>query len=490
MVVTRFAPSPTGSLHIGGVRTALYAFALARKNQGRFFLRIEDTDQNRFVLGSEAEIEKMLKAFGLHYDEKFKQSERLEKYQKYAKQLVQLGHAYYCFSTKEELEEMRNKAKEAGKNFVFRSPYRDLDVTEAEKRVAAGEPYVIRQKLPENHVVVFDDPVQGTMSFNTNDIDETVLLKSDGFPTYHLAVVIDDHEMQVSDVFRGVEWLPSLPKHVLLYKAFGWEMPVITHLPVILDPDGGKLSKRRGAVSAVGFLEEGYLPEAIINFLMLLGWSAPITYEHGEKEQEFFTLDAFVNMFSMKDLNKASPVFNRDKLLWFNQKYIQNLTADELSNKFIAWLQEYGKKDLDLLKSHIIKIGPDQLQKILLLEQTRIKMFSELPSAIAFYFEHNGGLVLNGYKQTKQMSDKVIQDFLNSYIQFLENYAHELNEMSHEIWETFVRDYAEKNELKAGSLFMLLRLAVTDSPFSPPLFEVMQILGKIEVVKRLKKYLQ
>lgn len=490
MVVTRFAPSPTGSLHIGGVRTALYAYALAKKAQGKFILRIEDTDQTRLVSGSEVEIEEMLTAYGLPWEEKYKQSERLAMYKKAAEELVEKGAAYYCFATKEELETVRNDNKLNGMHSVFRSPYRDMDLATAKKLVAEGKPYVIRQKMPDNHAIVFDDPVQGTMSFNSNDIDEGVLLKTDGFPTYHLAVVVDDHDMNVTHVFRGVEWLPSVPKHVLLYKAFGYEMPVITHLPVILDPDGGKLSKRRGAVSAKGFLAEGYLPEAILNFLMLLGWSAPIKYEHGAKEQEFFSLNEFIEMFEMHDLNKASPVFNREKLIWFNQKYIQNLSADELSNKFTTWLKAYANTpELQELSAEIIKAGPDMLQKILLLEQSRVKILSEIPVAIKFYFKHQGGLNLLDSKQTKKLSSDSVKAYLKEYADFVSAFEGELSEMSHETWETFTRNYAEKTAEKAGSLFMALRLVITDSPFSPPLFEVMQILGKNETIRRIQTYL-
>jgi len=485
MVITRFAPSPTGLMHIGGIRTALFAYALAKHENGKFFLRIEDTDQKRFVEGAEQDIEDMLLEYGLPYEGKFKQSERLQFYKEYAEKLIQSGDAYYCFSTVEEIAEMRKKANEEKKNFVFRSPYRDLPLVEAQKKIAKGEKYVIRQKLPENHVVVFDDGVQGTMSFNTNDVDETVLLKSDGFPTYHLAVVVDDTLMGVTHVFRGVEWLPSVPKHVLLYKALGIEMPVISHLPLILDPDGGKLSKRKGSVSARGFLIEGYLPEAILNFLMLLGWSSSKKYEHGEKEKELFTLQDFVDEFSISDINKHSPVFNREKLLWFNHKYIQALTPDQLTNKFLNWLNKYSE-DKDL-KPEIIKAGPDYLQKALLLEQERIHIWSDLLDVLKPFYFHKGNCNLLDSKQTKKLTKDVIKDLIESLISFLEN--EDLSKMEHEKWEMFIRDYADRSEQKAGALFMCVRLALLETPFSPPLFDVMKVLGKEEVLNRLKKYI-
>lgn len=486
MIVTRFAPSPTGSLHIGGIRSALISYALARHSNGKFFLRIEDTDRNRFVDGSEKEIEDMLKLFGLDYDEKYKQSERLEIYKEYAIKLVESGNAYYCFHTKEEIDEMRKKAHDEKKTFVFRSTYRDLPIDEAKKMIDEGKKYVIRQKLPDNHVVVFDDGIQGVMSFNTNDIDETVLLKSDGFPTYHLAVVVDDHLMNVTHVLRGVEWLPSVAKHVLLYKAFGFEMPVIGHLPVILDPEGGKLSKRKGSVSAIGFIKEGYLPEAILNFLMLLGWASPVKYEHGEKEREIFSLKDFIDLIELKDVNKHSPVFNRDKLKWFNQKYIQSLSADNLTNRFINWFKDYSK-DIEL-KEYILKIGPDKLQKILLLEQNRIHIFSELLISLKPFFIHNGNYDLTSSKQTKNLNINDIKLFLVKVLEFLNTKSIDLLDLNHQDLEVFVRNYAEEKNIKAGSLFMVIRLALLESPFSPPLIEVMQILEKTEVINRIKKY--
>lgn len=487
MVVTRFAPSPTGSLHIGGIKMALYDYALAKKNNGKFILRIEDTDRNRFVDGSEQEIIDMLKAYGLEYDEFYKQSERLEIYQKHAFELVEKGAAYFCFTTAEEIEAKRKEAQERKERYLFRSPYRDLPIEEAKKKIAAGEKYVIRQKLPENEVVVFDDPIQGMMSFNTNDLDETVLLKSDGFPTYHLAAIVDDHLMGVTHVFRGVEWQPSVPKHVLLYKAFGWEMPVISHLSVILDPDGGKLSKRRGSVSAKGFIDEGYLPEAVLNFLMLLGWSDPTPHDHGAKEREMFSLQDFIELFDLKDANKAAPIFNREKLIWFNQKYIQAMSLDELSNRFLAWLKD--KEEYKDLSEKIIIKGPEFLQKILGLEHNRVKLLSELPANIGFFYDFKGGFDIASVKQTKDLTKENISEFFKTFILELDKFNERLDDLSHEVWENIVREYSEKNSLKGGSLFMALRLAVTDSQFSPPLFEVMQILGKTETKRRLESYI-
>jgi glutamyl-tRNA synthetase len=486
MVITRFAPSPTGSLHIGGIKMALYDYALAKKNNGKFILRIEDTDQNRFVEGSEGEIIEMMKAYGLPFDELYKQSERLEIYKEHAEKLIESGSAYYCFSTKEEIEAMRIRARDEHKTFVFRSPSRDLPVEQAKERIAKGEKFVIRQKMPENQVVEFTDPVQGLMSFNTNDIDETVLLKSDGFPTYHLAATVDDHLMGITNVFRGVEWQPSVPKHVLLYKAFGWDMPIISHLAVILDPEGGKLSKRRGSVSAKGFLDEGYLPQAVLNFLMLLGWSPAIKYDYGAKEREIFSLEEFIEIFDMRDVNKASPVFNREKLFWFNQKYIQALSSKDLVDTFSKWLS--GVPAQQDLYEKINAKGNEYLEKVLLLEQSRVKILSDFVKSIGCFYEYKGGFDFSTVKQTKKLTQEEISGFFKEFVLELEKYQEDLAELSHEVWEKFVRDFAEKSNLNAGSLFMALRLAISDSEFSPPLLEVSKILGRGEVINRIKSY--
>jgi nondiscriminating glutamyl-tRNA synthetase len=486
MVITRFAPSPTGSLHIGGIKMALYDYALARKNNGKYILRIEDTDRNRFVEGAEQEILDMLKIYGLVPDEIAKQSERLDIYKEYAEKLITSGDAYYCFSTKEELDALRKAANDEHKTFTFRSPYRDLSIEEAKKKIANGDYYVIRQKMPENETIEFTDPVQGAVSFNSNDVDDTVLLKTDGFPTYHLAAMVDDHLMGVTHVFRGVEWLPSVPRHVLLYKSLGWEMPVISHLAVILDPDGGKLSKRKGSVSAKGFIDEGYLPEAILNFIMLLGWSAPITYEHGEKEREIFSLEEFVELFDLKDVNKASPIFNREKLMWFNQKYIQMLSPESLVEKFLFWIKD--RPEFAELSKKIETMGTGYLKEALKLEQTRIKLLSEIPASIELFYNYKGGFDFSTVKQTKDLSKEQITGFFKEFGLELNKYKDDLSDFSHEVWENFVRSYGEKSGLKAGSLFMALRLAITDSQFSPPLLEVIVILGKNEALRRLESF--
>lgn len=486
MITTRFAPSPTGSLHIGGIRTALYAYAMARKSSGRFLLRIEDTDQSRFVEGSDLEIEEMLSAYGLDYDEKFIQSERKEIYKKYSEQLVAEGKAYYCFATKSELEKARTVAKQNNEIFRFRSPYREMSPAEAKTRVEKGVEYVVRLKTPENREMLFEDKLQGKMKFNTNEVDDTVLLKSDGMPTYHLAVVVDDHEMGVTDVFRGVEWIPSTPKHILLYEFFGWEMPRVYHLPLILDPEGGKLSKRKGSVSAKDFLVQGYLPEAILNFLMLIGWSSPLERVHGEAEREVFSLEEFVQIFDTKDLNKSSGVFNRDKLLWFNHHYIMKLPVEELSKKYGEWHVKYGG-DREL-RAKIAEKGDKYLHDSLSLVQDRTKLLSQIDEALKIFYFDSGKTLFSEHKQTKSLSVEDIQFILIRFAEELQTKTEDLSDWKHEQWEKFMRDLAEEKSIGAGKVFMTLRLAVTNSPATPPLYEILTILGKKETLTRVTKY--
>lgn len=468
---------------------------MAKKHGGEFVLRIEDTDRNRYVKGAEEEIFAVLEAYGLIPDEStnhegkfgpYRQSDRKEVYLKYARKLVENGHAYYSFETKEDLDQIRKRAMENNERVVYRSSYRDLPLEKALAKVEAGEEYVIRQKMPEGEEVTYVDPLQGKMAFKTDEVDEGVLLKSDGLPTYHLAVVVDDHLMQITHAFRGVEWISSLPKHILLYKAFGWEMPQYVHLSLILDPGGGKLSKRKGTVAAGTFLEEGYLPEAMLNFLMLLGWSSPEERKHGEQERELFSLDEFVEMFSIDGLNKSSPTFDREKLLWFNSNYLQKADTKKLAEAFISWLERYAN-DPELLKL-IEEKDTDFLERILVLEQQRVKLLSELPGAIMLFYGRPEKVSLDKVKRLKklppEMGDKIFTEFLGKLA------AHEsFTDWDQENWEQDVRSIADGLKLKAGEVFMTLRIGVTSSDVSPPLYETMEILGKEEVTERLKRYL-
>jgi len=486
MTITRIAPSPTGSMHIGGIRTALFSYALAKSRGGKFLLRIEDTDQTRFVEGAEEEIEQMLLAYGLPFDEKFKQTERKEIYKKHAEDLVMNGKAYYCFATKEEIEEARQLAEASKTVFRFRSPFRDLSVTEARKRVEDGEKYVIRLKVPEDREIHFEDQLQGKMVFSSEEIDDTILLKSDGLPTYHLAVVVDDHLMGVTDVVRGVEWIPSTPKHVLIHEAFGWEQPNFYHVPLILDPEGGKLSKRKGSVAAIDFLNQGYLPEAVVNFLMLLGWSSPLPHEFGQSEREIFSLKEFVEIFDVKDMNKSSAIFNRDKLLWFNQQYIKMLDLPVLIKKYGEWHAENSeRKDLRLKVSE--KEG-DYLKKVINLVRDRASLLSEFDQLIEIFYIEPEKADFNEFKHTKGIEPNQINEIIAGFIIELNKKQENMSDWPHEEWEAFIRSIADRLSLGAGKVFMTIRLALTSSPATPPLYEIMEILGKNEILTRLGKY--
>jgi len=346
-VRTRIAPSPTGDdIHIGNLYTALINYAIAQKNNGQFIIRIEDTDRQRYQEGAEEQILASLKAFGLFYDEgpdiggpfaPYRQSERLPVYKKYAEELVEKGAAYYCFCTKERLDQLREQQIKEKKTPRY-DKYCLLQVKNAQERVAKGEPYVIRLNVLPNKKIRFTDVVRGQITIDSSEVDDQVLLKSDGYPTYHLGVVVDDHLMKISHIIRAEEWISSTPKHVLLYETFGWEIPVFAHVPILRNPDKSKLSKRKNPVWASWYLKEGFLPEAVLNYLALLGWSHP-------EEKEIFALDEFIQLFILEDLNPVGPVFDIEKLKWMNGEYIRNLSDEEL----LVRLKDFYKNDKDTL---------------------------------------------------------------------------------------------------------------------------------------------
>ncbi len=486
MVVTRIAPSPTGSMHIGGIRTALFSYALAKSAKGKFLLRIEDTDQSRLVIGSEEEIESMLKVYGLNYDEKFKQTERKAIYQQYARDLVENGKAYYCFASKEEIEEARELAETSGSIFRFRSPYRDVSLDESRERVEAGESHVVRLKVPSKREIVFEDKLQGKVLFRSDELDDTILLKSDGLPTYHLAVVVDDHLMNVTDVMRGVEWLPSTPKHILIYEAFRWQMPNFYHVPLILDPEGGKLSKRKGSVSAIDFIRQGYLPEAVLNFLMLLGWSSPLPHQFGETEREIFSLDEFVELFDVKNMNKSSAIFNREKLLWFNQQYIKKLSIEELVKKYGEW--HAGNSKDKMLRLKVSERGEKFLKEVIQLVRDRACLLSDFDELIKTFYFAPEKINFEDFKHTKNIENEDIEFILDAFCEKLSQKKEDLSDWSHEEWEEHIRGIADKLDMGAGKAFMTIRLAVTGNPATPPLYDVIRILGRSETLTRLYKY--
>ncbi len=487
-VRTRFAPSPTGYLHIGSLRTALFCYALAKKQNGDFIVRVEDTDRTRFVEGSIDTIFEMLTAYGLEPDESLKhggdygpyiQSERLDLYKEIAEKLVKSGDAYYCFLTKEESEVIK---KELGQGVPFRSPHRDLTEEEIKDYLEKEVPYVIRQKMPESHEIKFIDELQGELKFNTDDVDEGILLKSDGFPTYHLAVVVDDHAMEITHVFRGQEWISSIPKHALLYEALGYEIPKFYHLPLILDPAGGKLSKRKGAVSAEEFLRMGVLPEAMLNQLMLLGWSPPLEREHGETERELFTLEEFIEIFDPKDLNYTNAVFNQEKLIWFNKQYFMNLTDEKLAKQLLNWAGNYAE-DTELGESIISDGQQEVLEKKVVLLKERSRTLSEMAEGMRFFWKKPEEIdwEVKQLKKVKNLIEDIVPEIRSLFDEFPEN----SEEWDHEEWEMGMRAIGDKYEVKHGDVFMILRVAIVGTPVSPPLLESLQILGKEEVISRL-----
>lgn len=431
---TRFAPSPTGFLHIGSLRTALYAYALAKHSGGDFLLRIEDTDQKREVAGSKEALQKTLKKFGLVWDEFYTQSERLAMYKAAAEKLVAEGHAFYCQC------EAKN-AKEEGYSTELRNPCRDKGLTSG----------AIRLKVPDGETVSYHDFVhKKDISWNTDTVYDATLLKTDGFPTYHLAAMVDDLDMKITHILRGHDWLPSTPIHLLVLDFLGGKRPEIGHLTDILSAETGKkLSKRRDSVFAEQFLDQGYLPEALLNFIMLLGW-AP------KDNRELFTLKEFVEHFDIQGFQEANPRFLSDKLDWFNGEYIRKLSDSELCGKFEALNSKFEIMD-ENIKIQITKLVKDRIKKI-----------SDFNSLVGFFFERS--------KVDRKLLGKNHKEHLEKAIEAIEK-------------EIPLDQVPKDNNFKVGDFFMDLRIAITGSKFTPPINESIEILGKEESLKRLKKVL-
>jgi len=493
---TRFAPSPTGALHMGGVRTALFNYLFAKQKGGDFLLRIEDTDQARFVPGAEDYIVESLKWCGIIVDEgvgadgdlgPYHQSKRTM-YRKYADLLIDQGDAYYAFDTPEELSALRSQYEAEKKTFIYSSQTRTslknsltLSSDEVKAKIDAGEPYVIRFKMPENELVEMDDLIRKHVKFNTNELDDKVIFKADGLPTYHLANVVDDYLMQISHVIRGEEWLPSLPLHVLLYRKLGWgeQMPEFAHLPLILKPVGkGKLSKRDGeklgfpvfplewknadgTVSA-GYKEEGYLPEAFVNMLALLGWN-PGT------EQEIFSMAELIDAFSLERVNKSGAKFDPDKAKWFNHEYLKMKTDSEVAELFKPTLAEKG-----------IAVDGGTLETICGLIKERAHLVSDLWSQSSYFFEapteYDAKLKKKRWKGAVPQAISAIKDKIQAVEVFN---ADDVSAM--------VKEYIQTNELNMGAVMQSLRLSIVGSGMGADLFVIMEIIGKDETVARLAK---
>lgn len=521
MVRTRFAPSPTGYLHVGGLRTALYSYLFARKNNGKFLLRIEDTDQKRYVEGAVENLIKTLEWAGLSYDEgphkdggfgPYVQSERTEMYREHAAILLEKGSAYRCFCTAERLEQMRERQTKLKQAPMYDRTCLKLSKEEIEKKIAEGVPFVIRQKIPHGVKLMFKDLIRGIVTFDTSTIDDQVLMKSDNFPTYHLANVVDDHFMEITHVIRGEEWLPSTPKHILLYQDFGWKPPEYAHLPLLLNKDKTKLSKRQGDVSVEDYINKGYSKETIINFIALLGW-----HPGAGVEQEIFSMDELVEKFSIEQIHKAGAVFDLEKLNWFSfqwnkRNYLEKLErmAKEVESRCEIGLNDRKEKYFkfstpekekmftevrgellcEMAKQYIPSTWNDQgdrLRKgLITIEEKVLKNASESAINLKFYFETsplNITMLLNPkMKVEKETALNALQKSMES-LTGLENYE-SIEEIKNRLMQV-VADLGFKN----GQVFWPVRVALTNEQFTPGVFEVIWTLGKEETLKRLEKAL-
>ncbi|MFA4836975.1 MAG: glutamate--tRNA ligase [Dehalococcoidia bacterium] len=477
-VRVRYAPSPTGYPHVGNIRTALFNWLYARHTGGKFLVRIEDTDQSRKVEGALESILDSLRWLGLDWDEgpqkggdygPYVQSERLDLYRKYSQQLLDSGHAYKCYCTSERLAEMRSQM-EARKESVrsYDRHCRNLSAQGKSAFEAEQRPCVIRLKTPLEGQVRFNDLVRGEVVFENSQLDDLVLLKSDGYPTYHLANIIDDHFMEISHVMRADEWLSSTPRHVLLYEAFGWEPPLFAHLPMILGPDKSKLSKRHGATAVTEFREQGYLPEAMLNFMALLGWSL-------DDKTELFTREELVKLFSIDRISKTAAIFDHEKLRWMNGNYIRQLRTEAL----LAQLMPVFERDLP--NSVKRPISEEYVRRIVPLIQERINTTKEAAPYANFFFldelEYDPKLLID-----KKMTSESTLAALKAALGKLS----ELQEFGHESLEGVLRPLAEQLGLKAGQLFSPIRIACTGRTASPGLFETMEVLGKERCLKRIE----
>lgn len=467
-VRTRFAPSPTGYLHIGGLRTALYAYLFAKKNDGKFILRIEDTDMGRYVDGAVEIIYRTLRDCGLDYDEgpdvggdygPYVQSERKEIYLKYARQLVEQGDAYYCFCTKERLEEMHAQgATKYDKHCLH------LPKEEVERRIAAGESYVIRQNIPEEGSSTYHDMVFGDITVENKELEDNILIKSDGMPTYNFANVIDDHLMKINYVIRGVEYLSSTPKYNLLYRAFGWEIPNYMHLQPIMRDAQHKLSKRHGDASYEDFIRKGYLKEAVMNYIALLGWSP-------KNDREKFDLSEMVEMFSVEGLSKSASIFDEAKMRWLNSCYIKDLTSDEFYEKALPFMEK-----VDYLKGYDLKFLSTLLQN-------RCETLADVEKLTEFLPAFDGydtGLFVNAkWKTDRELAKKMIPDLIA------------LCEKDFGGLHDALVAYAEKTGYKKGQVLWVFRIAITGAQNTPGgATEMAELLGKDKVIARLKESLE
>lgn len=488
-IKTRFAPSPTGMLHVGGLRTALFGYLFAKKHGGTFMLRIEDTDRERFVEGGTENMISSLQWAGITIEEgvsmnekgdviqkgdlgPYIQSERLPIYQKYIAELLDKGHVYHCFCTKERLAEVREYQEKNKLPTGYDGKCRDLSRTESEERISRGEGFVIRMKMPKEGVTIIDDVIRGRVEFKNALVDDQVLIKADGFPTYHFALVVDDHTMEVTHVTRSEEWLPSTPKHVELYKMFGWEAPQFAHLSLLVNEKKQKLSKRHGDVSVTDFKEKGYLPEALINFVAFLGWN-PGT------EQEIFSLSDLEKVFDFDKVSKAAAVFNVEKLDWYNKQYMMAMDTVELAKRVAPFMLNHGLiKQLPQTEKEL-----EDLAKIIQLEKGRAATVAEFPQALGFIFASElsyDSELLVWKKSTKEDSRDKLQ-LLHDYLA-----SKDENEWGREQLEVDTMAWIKDRGFGVGDVLWPMRVSLSGQKNSPGPFEIASVLGKLRSIERIK----
>lgn len=465
-VVTRFAPSPTGFMHIGNLRTALYSYLVSKSQEGKFILRIEDTDQVRLVEGATDVILDTLKMTGIEYDgEPYVQSERLSIYKEYAEKLIASGNAYYCFCTQQRLDSLKDENGIGG----YDGHCRHLSEDEIKKNLADGVPYVIRQKMPDEGKTSYTDVVYGEVEIDNSELRDQILIKADGFPTYNFCHVVDDYLMGVTHVVRGNEYLTSTPKYCLLYDAFGWERPTYVHLPLLMGKDENgnvsKLSKRHGAVSFQDLVNDGYLPEAIVNYIALLGWCPK------DSNQEFFTMDELKSAFSIDGLSKSPAVFDYEKLKWFNAEYIKKMPDDKYEEKALPILEE-------LCENYI------NTKKLASLLHTRISYFGEIRQSIGFVtsrLEMDSSFYTNKKnKTTPENCKEVLVDCL-PILEAIENW-------DNDTLFAVLKEYSASKEKKAGAVMWAVRIAVGRQVITPGgATELMEVFGKAESIARIKQ---
>lgn len=476
-VRVRFAPSPTGYLHVGGLRTALYNYLFAKHHKGKMILRIEDTDRSRFVENATENLMESLKWAGVIYDEgpdlggdygPYMQSQRLDLYKKYAQQLIDLGKAYYAFDTSDELAEMRQRQGESFDPKYKRQEMKNqftLGDQESKKIIESGADYVVRLLSPIDEELTFEDIIRGEITVSTNDIDDQILIKSDGYPTYHLANVVDDHLMKISHVIRGEEWLPSTPKHVLLYNSFNWESPKFAHLPLLLNKDKSKLSKRQGSVAVEDYMQKGYLKDAFINFIALLGWNP-------SGDREIYSMDEFIEFFNLEKVNKAGAVFDVQKLDWMNQQYIKQSDSEFLAETLSISLQNLN-----------IDISKDYAIKLVNLFKERITFVDDILTMAPYMFSDKFDYDVDYFKKRwNDSTNDLLEPLLKKY--------EESDDFTHHGLHGLTKEYVESIGKKIGDIIHPIRLMITGKSSGAGMFETMEVLGKDECLNRFKFFYQ